>query len=128
MDAAIWKLIRLCGGLTVRSRDSRAQRELEEFFRTVDIGWGQRGVQAFLDRYLDDLFTCGHALGEIVLDGTGREIAALLCAGLCFARYYWMSRNYFGGITGDLAGYFLQMCELWIAAGAVAMDVVLKVF
>ena len=39
-----------------------------------------------------------------------------------------MSRNYFGGITGDLAGYFLQMCELWIAAGAVAMDVVLKVF
>lgn len=80
VDAAIWKLIRLCGGLTVRSRDSRAQRGLEEFFRTVDTGWGQRGVQAFLDRYLDDMFTCGHALGEIVLDGTGREIAALLCA------------------------------------------------
>ena len=55
-------------------------------------------------------------------------MAALLCAGICFARYYWMSRNYFGGITGDLAGYFLQMCELWIAAGAVAMDAVLKVF
>mgnify|MGYP007060496800 CR=1 FL=1 len=47
VDAAIWKLIRLCGGLTVHSRDSRAQRGLEEFFRTVDTGWGQRGVQAF---------------------------------------------------------------------------------
>ena len=80
VDAAIWKLIRLCGGFSVQSRDSRGQKKLEEFFRTVNTGWGQRGVQSFLDRYLDDLFTCGHALGEIVLDGTGREIAALLCA------------------------------------------------
>ncbi len=80
VDAAIWKLIRLCGGLTVRCTDQAAQRGLEEFFRTVDTGWGQRGVQAFLDRYLDDMFTCGRALGEIVLDGQGRDIAALLCA------------------------------------------------
>jgi len=80
VDAAIWKLTRLCGGFCVRCRDSRGQKDLEEFFRTVDTGWGQRGVQSFLDRYLDDLFTCGHALGEIVLDGSGREIAALLCA------------------------------------------------
>lgn len=46
----------------------------------MDVGWGQRGVQAFLDRYLDDLFTCGHGLGEIVLTPDGTEIAALLCA------------------------------------------------
>ncbi len=26
--------------------------------------------------------------------------------------YYYMSRNQFGGITGDLAGYFLCLCEL----------------
>jgi hypothetical protein len=37
-------------------------------------------MQAFLDRYLDDLFTCGQGLGEIVLDRQGREIAAVLCA------------------------------------------------
>lgn len=80
IDAAIWKLIRLCGGVSVQCRDRRAQEGLEHFFKTVDIGWGQRGVQAFLDRYLDDLFTCGHGLGEIVLDGEGRDIAALLCA------------------------------------------------
>ena len=77
VDAAIWKLARLCG---VRCGDRKAQAGLEEFFRTVDTGWGQRGVQSFLDRYLDDLFTCGRALGEIVLTGDGREIAALLCA------------------------------------------------
>ena len=80
VDAAIWKLNRLCGGVSVRCGDSRAQKGLEEFFRTVNTGWGQRGVQSFLDRYLDDLFTCGHALGEIVLEEGGGEIAALLCA------------------------------------------------
>lgn len=26
--------------------------------------------------------------------------------------YYYMSKNQFGGITGDLAGYFLSLCEL----------------
>ena len=80
VDAAIWKLVRLCGGVRVKCTDRAAQAGLEEFFRTVDVGWGQRGVQAFLDRYLDDLFTCGHGLGEIVLTSDGKEIAALLCA------------------------------------------------
>ena len=80
LDAAIWKLVRLCGGVGVRCADPGAQAGLEEFFRTVDVGWGQRGVQAFLDRYLDDLFTCGRALGEVVLTPDGKEIAALLCA------------------------------------------------
>ena len=80
VDAAIWKLVRLCGGVGVKCADSTAQKGLEEFFRTVDTGWGQRGIQSFLDRYLDDLFTCGHGLGEIVLDPEGKEIAALLCA------------------------------------------------
>ena len=80
VDAALWKLARLCGGVGVRCRDGRAQEELERFFRTVDTGWGQRGLQSFLDRYLDDLFTCGHAVGEMVLDAEGRDMVALLCA------------------------------------------------
>ena len=80
LDAAIWKLVRLCGGVGVRCADPKAQAGLETFFRTVDTGWGQRGIQSFLDRYLDDLFTCGHGLGEVVLDPEGKEIAALLCA------------------------------------------------
>ena len=80
LDAAIWKLVRLCGGGGGRCADPKAQAGLEAFFRTVDTGWGQRGIQSFLDRYLDDLFTCGHGLGEIVLTPDGTEIAALLCA------------------------------------------------
>mgnify|MGYP001136881102 FL=1 len=80
VDAAIWKLVRLCGGLTVRCGDAQAQSGLEEFFRNVDTGWGQRGIQSFLDRYLDELLTCCHGLGEMVLTPDGRDIAALLCA------------------------------------------------
>ena len=80
VDAAFWTLLRLWSGVSVRCRDGRAQEELERFFRTVDTGWGQRGLQSFLDRYLDDLFTCGHAVGEMVLDAEGRDMVALLCA------------------------------------------------
>ena len=80
VDAAVWKLVRLCGGVEVKCADPSAQAGLERFWNTVDTGWGQRGMDSFLDRYLDDLFTCGQGLGEIVLDAEGREIAAVLCA------------------------------------------------
>lgn len=38
---------------------------------------------------------------------------------LAFLYYRWMSYRKFGGITGDLAGFFLQVCELAMAAAAV---------
>ena len=50
VDAAICKLVRLCGGLTVACRDGRAQDDLNRFLRTVSVGRGQRGIQAFLDQ------------------------------------------------------------------------------
>lgn len=40
---------------------------------------------------------------------------ALIASLLTFLYYYRMSVKEFGGITGDLAGYFLQLCELAIA-------------
>lgn len=80
VEAAVWKLVRLCGGARPLCRDKGAQEELDTFWQRVNTGWGQQGMQAFLDRYLDDLFTCGHALGEIVLTGDGKNVAAVLCA------------------------------------------------
>ena len=79
VDAAIGKLIRLCGGLTVTCADSRAQKELDRFLRCVPTGRGQRGLQSFLDQYLDAMLVCGRAIGEIVPRPDGRGLAAVLC-------------------------------------------------
>ena len=80
VDAAICKLVRLCGGVTVTCRDRRAQEDLDWFLRTVSVGRRQRGLQTFLDQYLDSMLTCGRAAGEIVPSQNGRDIIALLCA------------------------------------------------
>lgn len=44
---------------------------------------------------------------------------ALLAAALVFFYYYRLCGKEFGGTTGDLAGYFLQVCELAMLAGVV---------
>ena len=80
LDAAIWKLVRLCGGVQIRCADTRAQQGLNRFLDTVNTGRGQQGIQSFLDQYLDCMITCGQGVGEIVLDPQGKSIAALLCA------------------------------------------------
>ena len=53
VDAALLKLVRLCGGVIVRCPDPEGQRGLEQFLAQVDTGRGQRGIQSFLDQYLD---------------------------------------------------------------------------
>ncbi len=78
VDAAVLKLIRLAGGFSVECGNAKAEAELARFIREVDVGRGQRGLQCFLDMYLDSMLTCGRAVGEIVLS-QGREIAAVLC-------------------------------------------------
>ncbi len=79
VDAAMLKIVRLCGGVTVACDDRRAQGEMERFLRTVNTGRGQRGIQSFLDCYLDSMLTCGRGVGEIVPERRGKGIAAVLC-------------------------------------------------
>lgn len=79
VDAAIGKVIRLTGGVDVRCGEERAEKALREFLRTVNVGRGQVGINAFLDMYLDSMLTFGQAVGEMVLNGEKRDIAALLC-------------------------------------------------
>ena len=52
----------------------------------------------------------------VVLGGWALVLTALLV----FARYYKVSEQQFGGITGDLAGWFLQKAELWMLAALCA--------
>jgi len=76
VDAALRKLVRLAGGVQVLCRDRDAQEGLDWFLQHVNTGRGQRGIQSFLDCYLDSMLTCGRAVGEIVPDRRGRDIAA----------------------------------------------------
>ena len=49
--------------------------------------------------------------------------AVMLAVGaLCFLWYRWFSYRDFGGITGDLAGYFLTICELLQVLAVVAVN------
>ena len=66
VDAAILKLVRLCGGFQVKCR---REEGLREFLRTVPCGRGQYGIDAFLSAYLDSLLTYGRAVGELVVAG-----------------------------------------------------------
>jgi len=78
VDAAVVKIIRLTGGVTASCPDKTAEAGLREFLETVPTGRGQRGINSFVDCYLDSLITCGRAVGEIVTRGRS-GIAALLC-------------------------------------------------
>lgn len=49
--------------------------------------------------------------------------ASLICAALSFGYYRHICRKEFGGITGDLAGFFLQVCELLMLTGMVVTSV-----
>lgn len=53
---------------------------------------------------------------------------SFITALLIFLYYRRMSEKYFGGVTGDLAGYFLQICELWIGIAAVVTDMIGRLF
>ena len=49
-----------------------------------------------------------------------------LAAHAVFVYYYFMSKRVFGGITGDLAGWFLVQAEKWMLAAAVVFGFILS--
>ncbi len=49
-------------------------------------------------------------------------LVSLAMGACCFGWYRHMAYKIFGGITGDLAGYFLQVCELGILVGIVLVS------
>ena len=67
LDAAVGKMVRLCGGFQVKCRNPEAQKRLEHFLLTVPCGRGQVGMDSFLAGYLDSLLTYGRAVGEMVV-------------------------------------------------------------
>jgi adenosylcobinamide-GDP ribazoletransferase len=63
------------------------------------------------------LYLAASEWGIWYLGGTLAAITAFGTALLVFVYYYRMAKRDFGGITGDLAGYFLQISELALVTG-----------
>ena len=53
------------------------------------------------------------------------SLACLAGSGLSFLYYRIMSYRQFGGITGDIAGYFLQLCELSMLGCVIFTQIIL---
>ena len=51
------------------------------------------------------------ALWQILMDPKA-GIMQLICALAVFGYYYYKSKKEFGGITGDLAGFYISLAEL----------------
>ena len=69
LDAAVGKMVRLCGGFEAHCPNPQSQARLNEFLRTMPCGRGQVGIESFLSGYLDSLLTYGRAVGELVVAG-----------------------------------------------------------
>jgi len=82
IDAAINKIVRLTGGFKVKCADEDAQKHIDRFLANVKVGSVGRGIDAFVDAYLDQLITYGTAIGEIVPNASRNDIAALTNAPL----------------------------------------------
>lgn len=73
---------------------------------TFADGAAKRKVRAVFLLYLAAAFVYQAVMGK------GSGCFLVLGAVLSFWYYHQMSRKQFGGITGDLAGYFLCVCEM----------------
>ncbi len=71
------------------------------------------------------LFLLFSIAGELFFGGA-EGAAALLAAILVFACYYRTAKKEFGGLSGDLAGWFLQKCELWMLIGIYLVEILEK--
>ena len=82
IDAAVCKIVRLTGGVSVQCESRRAQEDLNRFLESVQVNACGTGIETFLGIYLEQLLTYGTALGEIVVSQDGKEISGLYNASL----------------------------------------------
>ncbi len=81
IDAAIEKIVRLCGDFEVTCADKTAEKMLKSFLRDVPFGASGMGIKAFIAGTLDRMLTYGTAVNELLFDGEGK-LAALYGADL----------------------------------------------
>ena len=136
-------VIKLCGYFTASWALCCALRPSQEAVWCVGLGFVlSRAMSGFAiaafplakDTGLAYTFAAGadRRRARVVLALTAAAVAAAMCwigrtagAGMVMAavlvywHYYHTAKRQFGGITGDLAGWFLQRAEVWMLAALV---------
>nr|WP_296266312.1 adenosylcobinamide-GDP ribazoletransferase [uncultured Merdimonas sp.] len=115
--AAGFVLSRALSGLSVVCFPQARKKGMAADFSN---GASKKGCRAVLTIYVI------LSMAVMVLAGGVPGIAAAAAATGVFVYYRHMTKKIFGGMTGDLAGYFLQLCEIWIAGAAVITDLLMK--
>ena len=108
-------LSRSCSGFSaVTFRCAKKEGTLQDFVkpshRSVTIGM----VSAFASAAMIAMLWTGHAQGCAAIGG----------AVMCFLYYKHIAYKDFGGTTGDLCGWFLQLCEISMLAAAVLTGII----
>ena len=92
----------------------------EGLLATFSSSAHKRSVRIVLFIYLFICFVAMVYLQPVV--GFGTFVISIVV----FFYYKRMAYKEFGGITGDIAGYFLQLCELFVVITAVVVDKLLS--
>lgn len=108
--AAVYVFVRALSGWSVVSFPKARKDGLA---KTFAISADQRIVQAVMV-----FWVLGAGVFLLCFGGVRAGCAMLAAAAAAMYWYYHMAMKEFGGMTGDLAGYFLQVCELAMLAAA----------
>ncbi|MDO4268197.1 MAG: adenosylcobinamide-GDP ribazoletransferase [Eubacteriales bacterium] len=106
--ASVFVMTRALSGWSVTSFPKARRDGLAS---TFSAGADRRAVGAFMALW----YLAGAAFFWYLL-GTAAAVMEICLSGVLFGWYYRMAVKEFGGITGDLAGYFLQLAELFMLA------------
>ena len=108
--ACVYVLSRSLSGLAaVKFRPAKKEGALYSFTEPAD-----RKTTAGVLLFMGTLSCCG-----MIASGAAAGAAGAAAAFIAVIYYRYMAYKEFGGISGDLAGWFLQVCELAAAAAAV---------
>lgn len=77
LDTAVNRIVRLVGEFDIECDNERQAEEIKDFIKNVKVNSNQRGLNHFIESYLDQLIESGNSIGEIVLNNAKNDIYAL---------------------------------------------------
>lgn len=126
-EAGLWSS--LCVGLIFVLSRSFSGLAIVLLRPARDSGLARTFADAAARRQTGIVLACflAASVALLILFGGLAGGAAFVAAGIVFLVYIRVAMGQFGGISGDLAGWFLQLCELCALGGLVLVQRILAV-